>query len=50
MTPEEKRRSRAAALRYKRAALATMGYDTIMTELQEIGEACDDGGFYAIRR
>lgn len=38
----EKRKMRAQALRYKRSALATMGYDTIMSELQEIGEACDD--------
>lgn len=42
MGDEEKRRMRAQSLRYKRAALATMGYDTIMTELQEIGEQCDD--------
>lgn len=38
----EKRKMRAQALRYKRSALATMGYDTIMSELQEIGEQCDD--------
>jgi hypothetical protein len=35
-------RQRAKALRYKRPALATMGYDTIIDELREIGEACDD--------
>lgn len=38
----EKRRMRAQALRYKRAALSTMGYDTIIAELEEISEACDD--------
>ena len=42
MDIDEKRRMRAQALRYRRAALATMGYETIMRELQEIGEACDD--------
>lgn len=42
MDNEEKRIQRAAALRYKKAALATMGFDTIMSELQEIGEACDN--------
>lgn len=42
MDNEEKRIQRAAALRYKRAALATMGYDTIMSELQDISEACDN--------
>ena len=42
MDIDEKRRMRAQALRYKRAALATMGYDTILAELEEISEACDD--------
>lgn len=42
MEIDEKRKMRAEALRYKRAALATMGYDTIMRELEEISEDCDD--------
>lgn len=33
---------RAKALRYKRSALSTMGYDQITRELDEISEACDD--------
>lgn len=33
---------RAKALRYKRSALSTMGYDEITRELDEISEACDD--------
>ena len=32
---------RSAALRYKRPALASVGYDALMTELWEIREACD---------
>ena len=38
----ERRKMRAHALRYKRAALSTMGYDTIIAELEEISETCDD--------
>lgn len=33
---------RARNLRYKRPALASMGFDALQTELWEIGEACDD--------
>ncbi len=33
---------RAKALRYKRSALSTMGYDQITRELDEISEVCDD--------
>ena len=33
---------RTRALRYKRPALASMGYEHIQSELEEIVEACDD--------
>jgi hypothetical protein len=33
---------RARALRYKRSALAAMGYEIIMSELQEIYDTCSD--------
>lgn len=38
----EKRRQRAEALRWKKPALAAMGYDIIISELEEISEKCDD--------
>lgn len=37
---------RSEALRYKRPALATMGYNTIMEELEQINEACYDVMYY----
>lgn len=37
---EEQRRQKAAALRYKRPALATLGYSTILDELQDIYDIC----------
>lgn len=37
---------RTRALRYKRPALATMGWETIMAELEEIQEACDDVAYF----
>lgn len=33
---------RSRALRYKRPALATLGFKQIMSEMEEIAEACDD--------
>jgi hypothetical protein len=39
---QEQARERAKALRYKRAALSTLGWDTINTELQDIIDACED--------
>lgn len=37
---------RTKALRYKRPALQSMGWDQIMAELEEITEACDDVSYY----
>lgn len=37
---------RTRALRYKRPALATMGWEAIMHELEEIQEACDDVAYF----
>lgn len=37
---------RTRALRYKRPALATMGWETIMAELEEIQEACDAVAYF----
>lgn len=37
---------RTRALRYKRPALATMGWDAIMQELEEIQEACDGVAYF----
>ena len=37
---------RTRALRYKRPALQTMGWDAIMAELEEISCACDDVSYY----
>lgn len=39
---EEQRRQKAAALRYKRPALATMGYHEILSELYDMACRCDD--------
>lgn len=39
---ENKKAEKAAMLRYKRPALASLGWDAITTELQEIQEACQD--------
>ena len=38
---------RPRALRYKRPALASMGYEHIQRELEEIMEACDDVAWFA---
>lgn len=38
---------RTRALRYKRPALASMGYEHIQRELEEIMEACDDVAWFA---
>lgn len=37
---------RTRALRYKRPALMSMGFDTIMSELEKISEACDDVSYF----
>lgn len=37
---------RSRALRYKKGALATMGWQSIMTELEEISEACDEVSYF----
>lgn len=37
---------RTRALRYKRPALATMGWEAIMAELEEIQVACDDVAYF----
>ena len=38
--------ARARNLRYKRPALASLGYDAIINELWDIGEACNDVRWY----
>lgn len=38
--------NRTRSLRYKRPALASMGYDSIITELDEIYSACQDIQYY----
>lgn len=38
---------RTRALRYKRPALASMGYEHIQKELEEIAEACNDVAWFA---
>lgn len=42
VTPAE----RSKALRYKRPALASMGYETLTSELNEIQAACSDVAYY----
>lgn len=42
VTPAE----RSKALRYKRPALASMGYEALTSELYEIQEACSDVAYY----
>lgn len=37
---------RTRAMRYKRPALASMGYEHLKRELEEIAEACDDVAWY----
>ena len=37
---------RTRALRYKRPALQTMGFDTILSELEEISCSCDDVSYF----
>ena len=39
---KDQARQRARALRYKRPALATLGWETITSELQDIIEACEE--------
>ena len=39
---DEIKREQAKNLRYKRPALALMGWDAITAELEDIGTACDD--------
>lgn len=39
---EEQRRGKAAALRYRRSALDTMGYDTVQSELYDIYDICTE--------
>ena len=41
------REQRTRALRYKRPALASMGYEHIQRELEEIVEACDNVAWFA---
>lgn len=41
------REQRTRALRYKRPALASMSYEHIKNELEEIVEACDDVAWFA---
>lgn len=41
------RQERTRALRYKRPALLSMGYEHIDHELEEIAEACDDVAWFA---
>lgn len=42
MTKDEAKQKQARNLRYKRPALASMGWETITSELSEIQSACDD--------
>lgn len=42
MTKDEAKQEQARNLRYKRPALALMGWETITSELSEIQSACDD--------
>lgn len=42
----EAKAARCRALRYKRPALATMGFDAIEAELEEISTACDDVTYF----
>ena len=42
MTKDETKQEQARNLRYKRPALALMGWETITNELSEIQSACDD--------
>ena len=39
---KDQARQRARALRYKRPALATLGWETITSELQDIIDACEE--------
>lgn len=39
--------TRTRNLRYKRPALASMGFDTMMAELEEIESACSDVHWFA---
>ena len=41
------REGRTRALRYKRPALSSMGYEHIQTELEAIVEACGDVAWFA---
>ncbi len=47
MDADETRAAKARMMRYKRPALASMGYDTIRDELMEIMDACDEVEYYS---
>ena len=42
----EERAKKARAMRYKRPALESMGYEQMVRELEEIAEACSDIRYY----
>lgn len=46
MFDDEEKKKKAIALRYKRGALASMGYEAMVGELFEISEACSDVRWY----
>lgn len=46
MTPVNAKAMKAKAMMYKRPALASMGYDSMISELYEIQEACTDVKWY----
>lgn len=46
MTPVNAKAMKAKAMMYKRPALASMGYDHMISELYEIQEACEDVRWY----
>lgn len=46
MNCENKKAEKAAMLRYKRPALASLGWEAISSELWEIQEACQDVTYY----
>lgn len=46
MTPVNAKAMKAKSMMYKRPALASMGYDSMISELYEIQEACTDVKWY----
>ena len=46
MTPVNAKAMKAKAMMYKRPALASMGYDRMISELYEIQDACEDVRWY----